>query len=91
LFPILSSSSSSFLNDRLEQTDLGNYKTDLHQIFRDGIVGVVVQSGTGFWIGQGTLPWQLILGAKLATPLPSWDLHSTMDGSREKRMGMLTA
>jgi len=31
-FPIL----SFFLlfNDRLEQRDLGNYKTDLHQIFR---------------------------------------------------------
>jgi len=31
-------------NDRLEQRDLGNYKTDLNQIFRDGRhVGVDVQ------------------------------------------------
>jgi len=29
LFPIL-----YFFNDRLEQRDLGNYKTDLNQIFR---------------------------------------------------------
>ena len=54
-------------NDRLEQRDLGNYKTDLHRIFRDGRhVGVDVQSGIGFRIGQGTLPWQPILGAKSA-------------------------
>jgi len=34
-------------NDRLEQTELGNCKTDLHQIFRDGrYSGVDVQSGT---------------------------------------------
>jgi len=26
----------SFFYDRLQQRDLGNYKTDLHQIFRDG-------------------------------------------------------
>ena len=60
-FPIL-------FNDRLEQRDLGNYKTDLHQIFRDGRhVGVDVQSGKiDFPTGQGTLPWQPILGAKLA-------------------------
>ena len=33
-FPILSFSLSLFLfNDRLEQRNLGNYKTDLHQIF----------------------------------------------------------
>jgi len=51
----------------LEQRDLGNYKIDLHQIFRDGRhIGVDVQSGIGFHIGQGTLPWQPILGAKLA-------------------------
>jgi len=34
----------------LEQRDIGNYKTDLHQIFRDGRnvgVGVDVQSGIG--------------------------------------------
>jgi len=43
-----------FFIDCLEQTDLGNYKTDLHQIFRDGRhVGVDVQSGIGFAIGQG--------------------------------------
>jgi len=59
--------SSSFFNYRLEQRDLGNYKTDLHQVFRDGrYVAVDVQSGNGFWIGQGTLPWQPILGAKSA-------------------------
>jgi len=56
---------SSFFNDRLEQRDLGNYKPDLHQIFRDGRhVGVHIHSGTGFPIGQETLPWQPILGAK---------------------------
>jgi len=42
-----------FFNDRLEQRDLGNYKTDLHQIFRVGRhVGVDVQSGIGFPIGR---------------------------------------
>jgi len=57
--------SSSFFNDRLEQRDLGNYKTDLHQIFTDGRhVGVDVQSGISFRIGQWTLPWQALLGAK---------------------------
>ena len=36
----------SFFNDRLEQRDLGNYRTDLHQIFRGGRhVGVDVLSG----------------------------------------------
>jgi len=41
-------------NDRLEQRDLGNYETDLHQIFRDGRhVRVDVQSGIGFRTGQG--------------------------------------
>jgi len=45
-------------NDRLEQRDLGNYKTDLHQIFRVGRhAGVDVQYGIGFAIGQGTMPW----------------------------------
>jgi len=54
-------------NDRLEQRDLGHYKTDLHQIFSGGRrVGVDVQSGIGFRIGQRTLPWQPILGAKSA-------------------------
>jgi len=54
-------------NDRLEQRDLGNYQTDLHQIFRDGrYVGVNVQSGIGFATGQGTLPRQPILSAKSA-------------------------
>jgi len=49
-------------NDRLEQRDLGNYKADLHQSFRGGRhVGVDVQSGIGFPIGQETLPWQPIL------------------------------
>ena len=63
----LSYSSSSFLNDRLKQRDLGNYKTGLHQISRDGIhVGVDVQFGIGFRIGQRTLPWQPLLGAKSA-------------------------
>jgi len=47
-------------NDRLEQRDLGNYKTDLHKIFRDGRhigVGLDVQSGIDFRIGQESLPW----------------------------------
>jgi len=49
--------SFSLFNDRLEQRDLGNYKTDLHQILRDGrYVGADVQSGIGLPIGQGTLP-----------------------------------
>jgi len=56
-----------FFNNRCEQRDLGNYKTDLHQIFRGGShIGVDVQSDIGFRIGQGTLPWQPILGAKSA-------------------------
>ena len=76
----------SFFNDRLEQRDLRNYRTDLHQIFRSGRHGVDVQSGTGFQISQGTLPWQPTLGVKSATCLPSWDAHSTMDVSTEKRM-----
>jgi len=75
-FPIL-----LLFNDRLEQRDLGNYKTDLHKIFRDGRhVGVDVKSGIGFRIGQGTLPWQPLL-----------DSHSPTDGSMERRMGALTA
>jgi len=54
-------------NDRLEQTDFGNCKTDLHQIFTDGRhVSVDVQSGIDFAIGQGTLPWQPVSGAKSA-------------------------
>jgi len=57
----------SFFNDRLEQRDLGNYKTDLHQIRRDSRhVGAHVQFGISFAIGQGTLPWQPILGAESA-------------------------
>ena len=51
----------------MEQRDLGNYKTDLHQIFTDGRhVGVDVHSGIGFAIGQGTVPWQQISGTKFA-------------------------
>jgi len=54
-------------NDRLEQRDLRKYKTDLHQIFKFGRhVAVDVQSGIGFGIGQWTLPWQPISGAKSA-------------------------
>jgi len=34
-------SSSFFFNDRLEQRDLGNYKTDLHQIL--GMVDMLMQ------------------------------------------------
>ena len=61
-------------NDRLEQRDLGNYMTDLHQIFRGGRhVGVDVQPGIVFPNGQGALPCQPILGAKSARRLPSWD------------------
>jgi len=59
-----------FFNDRLEQRDLGNYKTSLHQIFRDGRrIGADVQSGISFPIRQGALPWQPILGAKSTTRL----------------------
>ena len=59
-FPVL-------FNDRLEQRELGNCKTDLHQIFTDGgHVGVDVQSGIGLPTGQGTLPWQRILSTKSA-------------------------
>ena len=82
-----------FFNDSLEQRDLGNYKTDLHQIFRDGRhVGVDVQSGIGFRIDQGTLPWQAILGAKSAEigDTPSWDSRCTTDDSMEKGMHALT-
>jgi len=56
-----------FFNDRLEQRDLENYKTDLHQIFRvDRHIGIDVQSGIGFPIGQGTWSWQPLLSAKSA-------------------------
>ena len=49
-------------NDRLEQTELRTYQTDLHEIFRVGRhVAVDVQSGICF--AQSTLPWQPILGA----------------------------
>ena len=72
---------SFFFNDRLEQKVLENYKTDLHQIFRDGRhVRVDVQSGIGFLIGQGTLSWQPILGAKSAkignTPFSELAFHN---------------
>jgi len=61
----LSFFSSSFFNDRLEQRDFRNYQTDLQQIFRGGRhVGLDVQSSIGFATGQGTLPWQPILGVK---------------------------
>jgi len=57
----------SFFNDHLEERDLEKYKIDLHHIFRGARhVGVDVQSGIGFAIGQRTLPWQPILGAKSA-------------------------
>ena len=45
----------------------------------DMLLGVDVQSGMGFAIGQGTLPWQPILGAKS-------DSHSTADGRMGKRI-----
>ena len=52
-------------NDRLEQRDLTNYTTDLHQILTGGShVGVNFQSGIDFAIGQATLPRHPILGAK---------------------------
>jgi len=53
-------------NDRLEQRDLVNHKTGFHQIFRGGSgrhAGIGVQSGIGFRIRQGKLPWQPLLGA----------------------------
>jgi len=47
-----------FFNDRLEHLQ---ESSNLHQIFRVGRhVAVDVQSGNG----QGTLPWQPILGTK---------------------------
>jgi len=55
----ISSSFFSF-NDLLEQRDLGNYNTDLQEIFSCGRhVGVDVHSGIGYRIGQGTLPWHV--------------------------------
>ena len=85
-------------NDRLDQRDLGNCKTDLQQIFRGGrhVMRrcVDVKSGIAFPIGQWTLPWQPILGAKSAksaTRIPSWDSQSTTDDRMGKRMGALTA
>ena len=83
-----------FFNDRLEQRDLRNYKADLHQIFKDDRhVGVDVQSGIGFAIGQGTLLWQPILGAKSSDigDTPSWDSHSTKDDRMGKRMDAFSA
>jgi len=81
-----------YIYDHLEQRDLRNYKTNLHQIFRGGRHGGVdIQSKIGFAISQGTLPWQPILGPKLATRLPFWDSHSTTDGRMGKQMGALTA
>jgi len=85
-----------FFSDRLEQRDLGNYKIDLHQIFRDGIdmlmqmfnlllVSRLVKRrchDNQFWARNRL---------KSATRLPSWDSHSTMDGRIGKRMGALTA
>jgi len=58
----------------LEQRDLRIYQTKLHQIFKvDRHAPVDVHSGICFTIGQGTLSWQPILGAKSAeigqTPL----------------------
>jgi len=85
----LSCSFIFFFNDRLEQRDLGNYKTDLHQIFR--IVGHVgVECSVWYWfsIGQGMLPWQPILGAKSAEIL---GLASNNGWEMAKRMGALTA
>ena len=49
-----------FFNDRLEQhRSSSNFQGGRH-------VGADVQSGIGFRIGQGTWPWQPILGAKSA-------------------------
>jgi len=57
-----------FFNHRLEQRDVSNYQTDLHQICRFGRhMALGVQFGIGSAIGQGTLPWQPILGVKSAT------------------------
>jgi len=84
---------SSFYSDRLEQRDLGNCNTDLHHILRDDRhVGIDVQSGIGFAIGQGTLPWQPILGAKSAEigDTPSFlglAIHNGwQDGKADKRV-----
>jgi len=81
-------SSSSFFNARLEQTDLSNYKTNLHEIIKGGRhVGVDVQSGIGFATGQGTLLWQpnfrreigqnrqqaFILGTRISQWMAEWE------------------
>ena len=81
-------SSSSFFNACLEQTDLSNYKTNLHQIIKGGRhVGVDVQSGIGFATGQGTLLWQpnfrreigqnrqhaFILGTRIPQWMAEWE------------------
>jgi len=68
-------------NDPLEQRDLGNYKTNLHQIFRDGRhVGADVQYGIGFPIRQEALPWQPILCAKSAKRLIGTRVPQRMAG-----------
>jgi len=84
-----------FLNELLAQRDLRNYKTDLHQLFRNGRhVGVDVHSGIGFAIGQGTLPWQPILSAKSAEigDTPSFSGLAFHNGwQREKADGRVSA
>jgi len=60
--------------------EISDCQTDLHQTVSDGRqVGVDVQSGIGFAIGQCTLPWQPILGAKSAE---IGDTPSFLIGSR---------
>jgi len=59
-----------FFSNRLEQKHLGNYKTD-PAIFTkfSGLVDMLVQMFNLVLvipIGEGTLPWQPILGAKSA-------------------------
>jgi len=58
---------SSFFKQSFVAKRSRKLQDHLHQIFRSGRhVGVDVQSGIGFRISQGTLPWQPILGAKSA-------------------------
>jgi len=83
-----------FFNDRLEQRDLGNYKTELHQIFSGGRHVGVCSIWFGFAIGQGTLSWQPTLGAKSAEigDTPSFlGIAFHNDGRMGQRMSGLTA
>jgi len=66
-FPSLSFSFSSFLTIAWSKEISETTRSIFSNFFTDGRhVGVDVHSGIDFRIGQGTLPWQSILGAKSA-------------------------